>query len=235
MEVIPDSVVVGYVHPNIVTEGWAHSLAKACLYTPNEIIGIVSSTNPRQEAARNSAIARFLEGFPDGEGNTVAGEWFMWIDTDQRFEMDAIARLRQTAESLDAQACGGLTFIYGRADKSVKTNGFLWSPEENDSKGGFKSIEDYRSGGKYVIDATGSAFVLMHRTIFDQKESDWHTSWSPHPDTGAYMGHDIAFFYDACVKGPHKLVWDTSVVAPHIKSFDLDEAAFRNYQASQEQ
>ena len=156
----------------------------------------------------------------------------MWIDTDQRFEMDAIDRLRTTAKNLGAQACGGLTFIYGRHERSVKTNGFMWNPESGAGDGGFQNIEEYKKGGRYEIGATGSAFVLLHRDIFNLREENWHTSWSPHPDTGQYMGHDIAFFYDTCVKGPHKLVWDTGVVAPHIKYFDLDEQAYEGYRAT---
>ena len=228
MEIIPDSVAVGYVHPHTVTEAWANSLAKACLHRPNQIISLIASQNPRHESARNATIQKFIEGVTDGN-ETYGAEWLMWIDTDQVFAQDAIEQLRETAHEYKAQAVGGVTWIYKRDTKAVTSNGFLWQGNN------FEVIDDYRTGGIYEIQGTGSAFVLLHRDMFAHKDKYWHISYEKHPATGQYMGHDLAFFYDTVVDGPHKLIWNTSVQAGHVKHFVLDEAAFRNYRATQEQ
>ena len=226
MEIVPDSVAIGYVHPHTVTEAWANSLAKACLWQGNNIISLIASQNPRQESARNATIEKFLEGVPDG-GDNVCAEWLMWIDTDQVFEMDAIERLRHRAKEYDAKAAGGITWIYQRGTQHMTTNGFLWQNTN------FEVIDDYKTGGVYDIQGTGSAFVLLHRDMFTHKDKFWHKSHEKHPATGHYMGHDLAFFYDTIVNGPHRLIWDTGIQAGHIKHFTLDEKSFRGYQQTQ--
>lgn len=222
MEIIPDSVMVGYVHMNTVFEGFARSLAEVCLNTESNIYGIISTQNPRQEDARNATILKFMEGF-HADRTHFGAEWFMWVDTDQTFQADAIVRLRETAHRFNADAVGGLTFIYKRATQEVAPNGYVWNGE------GFDALEDYTEGEVYEIQGTGSAFVLIHRRVFEGKDGFWHVNHQKHPDTGGYMGHDLAFFHDATVNRGLKLVWDTGVQSGHIKHFEVTEAQYRAY------
>lgn len=234
MKVLKDTVAVAYVHPNTVMEGFARSLANACLNPANKILAVISTSNPRQENARNAAIERFLEG-TTVDGKPHGAEWLMWLDTDQTFEHDAIARLRKTAHDTKAKLVGGLTFVYKRQDNILLPNGWTWDSEI----GHWRDIDDYVSGKKYEIQGTGAAFLLIHRDVFNwwneytEDKNLWHRS-GVHPDTGNYMGHDLAFCYDTVVKGPFKLFWDTSVQSGHIKHFELDENMFRNYQKGQQ-
>ena len=46
MEIIPDSVMIGYVHMHTVFEGFARSLAEVCLNRDSNIYGIIASQNP---------------------------------------------------------------------------------------------------------------------------------------------------------------------------------------------
>ena len=154
MDVLEDSVVIGYVHPNIVMEGFARDLAKACLWRDNKIVGIISASSPRQFMARNSVIKSFLDG---------PGEWLMWIDTDMTFEPAAIAHLRANALAKDADMVTGLGFIFKRMDNIVIPNGYLWDEETSH----FTEITDYVSGHTYEIDGTGAGFVLIHRRVFE--------------------------------------------------------------------
>ena len=227
MEIIPDSVMIGYVHMHTVFEGFARSLAETCLNKDNNIYGIIASQNPRQEAARNATIQKFMEGFNDGR-NHYGAEWFMWLDTDQTFEHDAIARLRDTAHNYDADAVGGLTFVYQRGAQEVHPNGWYWDGEH------FVWIEDYEPGKVYEINGTGSAFVLINRKVFEAWDGDWHVTHVNHPATGEYMGHDLAFFHKMSVDDGFKLVWDTSVQSGHIKHFELTETQYHAYRSSLE-
>lgn len=221
MEIIPDSVMIGYVHMHTVFEGFARSLAEVCLNRESNIYGIISTQNPRQESARNATIQKFIEGFHEGN-NHYGAEWFMWLDTDQTFEHDAIVRLRNTAHKHDADAVGGLTFVYKRHSQEVTPNGWIW----ND---GYEQIEDYTPNKVYQIDGTGSAFVLINRRVLETQKKNWHLTHVKHPATGEYMGHDLAFFHKMSVEDGFKLVWDTSVQSGHIKHFELTEAQYRAY------
>ena len=227
MEIIPDSCMIGYVHPGTVTEGFARSLAELCLYKPNNIYGIIATSNPRQEDARNATLQKFVEGM-HADGEHFGAEWFMWLDTDQTCEADAIERLRNTAKRFDADAAGGITWIWKRAQGEVSTNGFLWNPNDLN----FDPITEYETGDVYEINGTGSAFVLIHRRVIEAQDGNWQVTHIDHPATGRYMGHDLAFFHKMSVEGPYKLVWDTGVQAGHIKQIEFTEAQFRGYQAS---
>ncbi len=217
---IPDSIVVAYVHNWVVDEEWARSLALAAGDPANKIIGVSSSANPRHESARNASIQAFLD--------ETEGEWLMWIDTDQVFEPDAPARLRQTAKEEDVKMVGGITYVYKRDTGQMLTNGWSWNEDEQ----AFQDIHIRERGKRYRIDGTGSAFVLLHRKVFnygrpiksgtlDFGPKTWHKSWDEHYQTKKYMGHDLAFFYDTVVEGPFELVWDTSVESQHKKHFLL--------------
>lgn len=218
-----DTVVIGYVHPNTVHEGFARSIAESCLIPDNKIVGIISASNPRQEVARNSVIAEFLRG---------PAEWLMWVDTDMTFERDSIARLRATAKKHKADAVTGLGFILKRQANEVIPNGYKWDEDE----GHFREVVQYTKGAVIPVDGTGSGFVLVNRRVFESFELNygptWHKSWTKHPANDSSMGHDLAFFYEVTQNLGFKLVWDTSVKTGHIKFFELDEDSFDRYRSS---
>jgi len=227
LRVVPDTVVIGYVHPHTVTEGFARSLAEACLIKDNHIIGIIAASSPRQEHGRNTVISKYLDG-AQYAGDHVGAEWLMWIDTDMTFKPDAIKRLLATAKTTKADMVAGLGFVYKRGEGVLIPNAWTWNPEAQE----WEDTDDYKSGIVQEIDGTGSGFALINRRVFQHTDNnEWHRSGT-HPKTGKYMGHDLAFCYDNIVDGPFKLVWDTNVHTGHVKHFELDENMFRNYQRS---
>lgn len=223
MEVLPNTVAIGYVHPHTVFEGFARSLAETCLIRDNNIIGLIGASSPRQEHARNTVIEKFLYGVEYSDKH-VGAEWLMWIDTDMTFERDSISRLLHTAKTHKADMVGGLAFVFKRTSQELTTNAWTFDKDINE----WVDIETYTPGQKYEIDGTGAAFLLIHRRVLEAGSDPWHNS-GQHAKTGKYMGHDLAFCYDNVVDGDFKLVWDTSVKTGHIKHFELTE---ENYAAS---
>jgi len=217
MEVIKDSVAIAWVHPNIVTEGFARSLANLCRWPLNNIGAMISVSNPRAHVARNAAIEEFLAS---------STEYLMWIDTDMTFEHNSIERLMATMKRYDADIAAGLAFVLHRTTSSIQPNCWLWSEEDKE----WKDVTDFKSGEVLRVDAVGSAFVLIHRSVFEASGPAWHRDWISHPASGDAMGHDLSFFYDACVAGDFKLVYDTGIEAGHVKHIELREAHFRDYQ-----
>jgi len=223
MRIVPDTVVVGYVHPHTVTEGFCRSLAETCLIKDNHIIGIIGASSPRQEHGRNTVITKFLEGAIYA-GDHVGAEWLMWIDTDMTFERDSIMRLLSTAKKTKADMVTGLGFVYKRGENIIVPNAWAFDKDNQE----WVDTANYTPGERYEIDGTGSGFILINRRVFETKEDGWHQS-GIHAATGRYMGHDLAFCYDTVVDGPFKLVWDTAVKTGHIKHFEITE---ENYEAS---
>jgi len=221
MEVMPGTVSLAYVHVNFVMEGFARSLANLCLWEPNKIMGLISTANPRQEVARNAAIVNFLD---------TPTEWLMWIDTDVTLKYDAIERLLATAEKHDADMVQALGFIFKRQGNIVIPNGYYWKEDV----GHFVETDDYDSGEVYEIDGAGAGCILINRRVFEAWDTKfWHQTWVHHPKTDGEMGHDLAFAYQATQVDGFKMMWDTGVLTGHIKHFELDEEAFRNYQRMQ--
>jgi len=227
MNIVPDTVAIGYVHLNTVFEQFAGCLAQACLaQADNNIIATISASSARQEHARNTVIQRFLDGVPV-DGRHAGAEWLMWIDTDMTFHPLAIKQLRATAKNTGADMVSGLGFVYKRHDNQLVPNAWTFDPDTQE----WMDTEDYPRGTIQEIDGTGSGFVLIHRRVFESKDGMWHQS-GIHPKTGYYMGHDLAFCYDMIVDGPFKLVWDTNVKTGHIKHFELTEEQFDKYRST---
>ena len=179
---------------------------------------ITSVSNPRQEVARNEAIKNFLR---------TPAEWNMWIDTDMTFDYDAIEKLRDTANKNDADMVGGLAFIYKRGLNEIIPNAYVWEEKRNL----YEDMGDYESGKTYEIGATGSAFLLINRRVYEKWGHEfWHQTWREHPQSGIQMGHDLAFCYTAVQEHGFKLLYDTSVQTGHTKHFAITEETFRNYQ-----
>ena len=212
-----DKVYLAWVHTGIVHEPFARSIAEICLRPENQIAGIATAGGPRQEAQRNAVIKNFLE---------TDGDWLMWLDTDMVLEKDTVERLLATAHATDADAVGTLGFIWDPTSGSISTNAYLW----NEEKKAYVPVHGYERGSINEIDATGSGSVLIHRRMFEAWDHErWHETWPVHPDSGGLMGHDLAFFHKTVREDGMKLIWDTSVEAGHIKSFQLTEANYEAY------
>ena len=215
-----NNIVIGYVHPGVMQEATARSLMEICLHRGNPIVGIISSSSPRQHVARNSTIERFLEG---------KGDWLLWVDTDMTFDRDAPSRLLHTALKNKADMVAGLCFVYKRHASEIGTNAYMWNGETH------VEVDGYKPGTVIEVDATGSAFILIHRRVFEamaaEQDEDWyhwHQNYVKHPETGEPMGHDLAFAREAGKLG-FKLLYDTNVGTGHIKYFELTEQNYFDY------
>ena len=212
-----DKVYLAWVHTGTVHEPFARTIAELCLYKPNQITGITTSSSPRQEDARNGTISNFLD---------TDAEWLMWIDTDMTLEYNAVEQLLETAHSLEADMAGAIGFIYRRDTEQLIPNGYRWDADNRV----YLSIWDYEPGKTYDVDGTGSGCVLINRRVFESwDDENWHETLYRHPASGDYMGHDLAFSYKAKFEYGHKIVWNTSIKTGHIKPFELTEANYLAY------
>ena len=110
----------------------------------------------------------------------------------------------------------GLCFFIDRTRNLVTPNGYMWDSEATS----FMDIENFVSGHIYEVHGTGLGIILIHRRVFEAWEKPhWHENWFEHPVNGDTMAHDLAFFCRAIQVDGFKLLWDTSIISGHIKSF----------------
>lgn len=218
------TVAVGYPHLGPVEEAFCRSLAETCLDPDTPIAGIITARSARQTVARNTVIQKFLDETP--------AKWLMWVDTDMQWGRGAINTLLRIAERNNVKQVAGAAFIFKEQSHLVESNAFVFNEEENT----FAHIGNYKPGKTLEVHATGSAFVLIHREVFEwwreQWGDSWHFNWDeyehPHPRTGKSMGHDLAFFYRTTVEGPYRLLYSTQAETQtaHIKKYPITQDAY---------
>lgn len=193
--------------------------------------------------ARNRVAAQIL----DPESGC---DWLLWIDTDMGFEPDALDRLLAVADPVKRPVVGGLCFVQ-RQYAHDGMNGFwtrptptLWDWQENSEGGsGFLYVPIYPVNAVMRVAATGSAFILIHRSVFEriaehEVERDgeavklgpvWYNQ-TPAPD-GQLLGEDMSFCV-RCALVDVPVYVHTGVRTSHYKAQWLQEVDhWRRYEA----
>jgi glycosyltransferase involved in cell wall biosynthesis len=224
------AVVVAYVHSNNITYSWHHSmielvgwdLANHCRIIRGGYIAIRAGTDG-MTLARNKAVKQFLA--------EKQAEWLFWIDTDMGFPPDTVDRLLEAADPVERPVVGALCFAQ--------------EEHTDDGLGGFRcraipTIYDWVNTGEqmgfgvrwqYPLDtltrvgATGSACVLIHRSVFEKIAERYGLAWYdrvPNTTTGQVLGEDFSFCLRAgTLQIPVHV--HTGVKATHLKHLWLAE------------
>lgn len=210
------SVAVAYVHEDRLDYSFFHSFLQLLGYDAGNAGrvwrgGFVArrGTTGDLAAARNGGVVDFLDG---------DAEWLWWVDTDMGFEPDTIDRLLEAADPAQRPVVGALCFAQ-REDESDGVGGYRpvawpvvmdWTVEAG--RGGFQIRWDYPRNVVTRVHGTGSACVLIHRTVFERirdeyealqraagmrKDGDprWDQWYSrvTNPTTGELVGEDLSF------------------------------------------
>ncbi len=212
-EIAPDdpsgAVAVAFVHENMVDYSFFHSMTQLVLYdlsgsarlARGGFIAIRGSTG-NLAADRNHAVLDFLQ--------ERKAEWLCWIDSDMGFEPDSIDRLVEAADSVERPVMGGLCFAQ-REDEADGVGGFrpvtwpvIFDWTTVNEQGGFSIRWDYPRNQVTKCHGVGSAFVLIHRSVFEtvrekyvaaSKDPQWANWYSRiiNPTTGELVGEDLSF------------------------------------------
>jgi hypothetical protein len=222
-------VSMAYVHGTEVTYSWhacvmalisydvaanQHVIGAQWLSTKYGTGGIVQ--------ARNDTVQSFL--------NTDS-DWLFWIDTDMGFAPDTVDRLLQAADPDERPIVGGLCFMNkelgpdgmgGMLTQPVPTIFDWW---KDNVGGGFEARWDYERNALLQVAGTGSACLLIHRSVFERIEAQYGKCWySPVQSTldGSWLSEDLSLCMRAaaCEIPVHV---DTRVKTSHYKWVWLDE------------
>lgn len=164
-------------------------------------------SGPLLAEGRNKLVTQFLRTKTD---------WLLMVDTDMVFDHDAAERLLATAEHWGCQVIGGLCYGVNRELGQFPT---LYQNRQ----GLPAALLDFPKGDVIKVQATGAAFTLTHREVFQAYRRDEYHPWFHHKfvpasehHPGGWLGEDISWHWWLSSKGVDILV-DTEVEAGHIK------------------
>lgn len=193
-------VVAAWVHPTEVDASFMHSLLQV---VAAELLGQRRLTQWMPTrcgsggliAARNDTATAFLES---------GGEWLWWIDTDMGFAPEALDRLLEAADPDERPIIGGLCFAsmeyapdgMGGFRTEVVPALYQWH-EAPDGRAGFVAWRNYPRDTLAEVAATGSAFVLIHRSALERiadrfGAGRWYDRMV-NPTTGQLLSEDLSF------------------------------------------
>lgn len=223
----PD-VIAAWLHPGEVTASFASSYNKARAFDwelSRRILGEIENhcAAGRIIDGRNDVVRSFLEH--------PTAQWLWWIDADMGFERHALEQLLIVANDGERPIVGGLCF--GQKLLRVSEDGareFDMFPTIYQKVGEkFAPFYEYPKDTLIECDGTGSAFLLVHRSVFEKiREVEggdfWYTQIQT-SDRGAPLGEDLSFCARAKACG-FKVHVHTAIRTSHAKTIYLNEAFY---------
>ena len=148
------------------------------------------------------------------------------------FGPDTVDRLLEAADPVERPVVGGLCF-FNREDASDGMGGYRstvvptvydWT-HTDDGKMGWAVRWQYPTNAVTRVGGTGSACILIHRSVFERVEAAHGRAWYdrvPNTTTGQLIGEDLSFCLRAgALKVPIHV--HTGVPTTHFKSVWLQE------------
>lgn len=214
------SVVIAYISPGQVSACFTESLIGTVLtgYREGWLANILQEhSSANVSSARNAVTQRFLD--------IEVGEWLLWIDSDMQWHPDAVKELLDSARRERAPIVGGLCFgmMDGRPYPTIYRLANL--------DGGLTTVRVgvYERGAMVACDATGAAFLLIHRDALEAIAARGFNAafpWFQETQIGDKpVGEDITFCLRARDLGMPVYV-NTAVRIGHHKSTILTEETF---------
>lgn len=168
--------------------------------------------------ARNQAVYDFLTEYPDVE-------WLFWLDTDMGFAPDVIEALIESADPQERPIVGALCFSQqeiesdGMGGRRTQPTPVVYDWITVDGQSGYAVRWDYPRDTVTQCHATGSACVLIHRSVFERIREKFGPVWYdrvPNPSTGQLFSEDLSFCVRAGALDIPVFV-DTRVKTTHLK------------------
>ena len=229
-----EKVAVAYVHGTEVAHSWhqsmqalvAHDIANHQRVIAGGWFATKYGTGGIVQA-RNDTAAAFLE--------QCDSDWLFWVDTDMGFAANSVDRLVEAADPTDRPIMGGLCFAM-REVGIDQAGGYLvqpaptifdWTKYPNGQQG-FTTRTEYEKDTVTLCAGTGSAFLIIHRSVLEQVKAEYGPSWySPVFNSSLNMtiSEDLSFCTRAGALGIPVHI-HTGVRTTHLKQVWLDERLY---------
>lgn len=230
------SVLLAYVHSHEVKYSWYISmkgldfwdLAHKQRIIRGGFLAMRCGTGGIVDA-RNKVARHFVE--------KSDAEWLFWIDTDMGFLPDTVDRLVESADPEERPVVGALCFAqdeyeldgYGGFRVRPAPVVYRWI-EVSQGISGFKRWEDYPREQLIRAEGTGSACILIHRTVIERVLEKYDSCYGLmlNPGTGQLLSEDLSFCARLGALGI-PLHIDTRVKTTHLKPQWVSEADFDHH------
>jgi hypothetical protein len=195
-----EAVVVGCVHDSKVSYSWHHSMM--------QLLGWDWANKGRIHAGGYISIKYGTDGLIEARNRAVRdflaerkGDWLWWVDTDMGFAPDTVDRLFAAAHPVERPIVGGLCFsqrelepdgLGGHVTGPVPTI-YRWTQHKGQS--GFAVMWDYPPDTLVKCHGTGSACILIHRSVFERIGERFGPVWydrALNPSTGQMISEDLS-------------------------------------------
>jgi hypothetical protein len=199
----PDAVVVAYVNDG-------HNVAYSFHRSVIELIGYDLVHHARVLRGGYIAWRCSTDGLADGRNKVVQAfldehqaDWLFWVDTDMGFAADTLERLMAAADPIQRPIVGALAFTQ-REEQSDGMGGwrcratptvFDWT-KLDDGQMGFAVRWDYPTDMVTRCAGTGSACILIHRSVFERIAEKYGRAWYdriPNVSMGQVISEDLSF------------------------------------------
>lgn len=217
-------VAVAFLHPGTVAGGFAASLAGMLKVSRGAAALMARMTGPRIATARNAVCREFL---------STQYEWLLFVDADMQFPPNSLDLLMEGADKDIRPVMGGLCF--------AKQEGLLFPTiyRLNDEQTQFMPAVSYPRGKAFMVDGTGAAFLLIHRTALEtllalmpNHPAPWFQEtidWDPVTEQWRERGEDLTFCLR--LRKADIPVWiDARVRIDHVKQHEIGEGTFEEQQ-----
>lgn len=188
-----DKITVAWLDPGTVSSDFMVSICDAFRELSDRIAGrIIVRSGGAITRGRNSSIAQFLEQSKD--------QWLLLVDADMSFTTADLRKLINAADKEFAPVVGGLCFAqsgqYVGSFQTLLPTIYLASDKREQA---FVPMWDYPRDELVECDATGAAFLLVHRRVLEairDKVGLGPWSWfheGPTNDLASWLGEDVTF------------------------------------------
>ena len=192
-------VMVGWLHPNEVSASFQKSLMG--------MVGWDMAHDRRMQGW--SSVKCATGGLPEGRNKLMQAfldsdaKWLFMVDADMGFEPMALDLLLSVGDPIHRPIVGGLCFAQREASDDGM-HGFRCVPrptifdyvKHEDGVSRFTGRAHYPVNSLVRCAATGTAFLLIHRTVAEKVKAKYGTHWFTRitDADGAVIGEDISFF-----------------------------------------
>ena len=219
------------MHPGEVSSYFHKSMIGTLLYdraTDQRIVGILDEwSSANVSTSRNKLVQQFLD--------ETTADWLLFVDSDMAWEVNAPDQLLSVADPERAPIVGGLCFG-SSDDKLFPTIYALVLLEDGEPM--TMRLTDYPDNTMFKCDATGAAFLLLHRSVLEKVRGHGFNSafpWFQETQLGDNpVSEDITFCLRAGQILGYPIHVHTGVWIGHHKTHVLRAELFRAQQQQEE-
>ena len=227
---IKGTVCIAWLDPGEVASDFCNSVSDL-FRTHGEIAGRINvRSGGGITRGRNRVVHQFLEGCYD--------DWLLFVDADMAFTPADFELIAHHAHERKAPVVGGLCFgqdgFYAGPFATLVPTMFVAKPE-----GGYSAMHDYPDSAMVEVDATGAAFLLIHRSVLEKLRKDrglgkwsWFAEYAQ-TDIDSWVSEDVTFCELVKASG-FPIFVHTGAKIGHVKGINyvLDESMYRMLRAA---